>query len=315
MPIQTSAVICTLNRAAYLEKAILSLADQTLPKEQYEIIVVDNGSTDNTKTIVESFHLKNLRYIYEPITGLSQARNTGWQNARGKYVAYLDDDAIACPEWLERIVKAFETVHPQPGSVGGKIILIWEAKKPIWLSKQLEVPLGLVDWANKPTFLTEDYQDLRGGNVAYPREILRRFGGFNTSLGHKGGTLLSNDEILLSRCLKRHNLWSYYDPEICVQHHVPAERLVRRWFYRRYFWQGVSEEILQYIETDQNEAKWRYLYWAMANTLHLFRSPRNLVLILMPADSSNWVAGKCSSYNRLGHIWAQLRIGFRRGEK
>ena len=143
MSIRISAIICTLNRAAYLEKAIQSLADQTLPEEQFEIIVVDNGSTDNTKTMVEGFkHLENLRYIYEPIMGLSQARNTGWQNAQGDYVAYLDDDAIACPEWLERIVQAFDTVEPRPGSVGGKVIPVWEAERPAW-------PEGKACWSNR----------------------------------------------------------------------------------------------------------------------------------------------------------------------
>lgn len=316
MTIQISAVICALHRTTYLEKAIQSLIEQTLPKEEYEVIVVNSGSIDETKMIGESFnHLENFRCIHEPIKGLSQARNTGWQNAKGKYVAYLDDDAIACQEWLERIIKAFETVHPPPGSVGGKIIPIWEAKRPEWLSKQLEPSLTILDWADKPIFLTEAYHYLAGANVAYPREILQRFGGFSTSLGRKEGTLLSNEEILLSRCLKRHNLWSYYDPEICVQHHVPAERLVRRWFYRRYFWQGVSEEILQYIESPKTGIKSRYLCRTMANVLRFISHPLNLLAILMPSKTSSWMERKCNSYSRIGQIWAQLRIGFLRGER
>lgn len=310
MSIQISAVICTLNRAAYLEKAISSLVNQTLHCDLYEIIVVDSGSNDNTKVIIESFeHLGTFRFISEPIKGLSQARNTGWQNAHGKYIAFLDDDAIACPEWLSRIVKAFETVQPQPGSVGGKVIPIWEAKRPDWLSKQLELPLTIVDWVDKPTFLTEDYQDLRGTNVAYPRELLQRFGGFNTSLGRKGGTLLSNDEKLLNRCLKRHNLQRYYNPEICVQHHVPAERLVKQWFYKRYYWQGVSDEILQYIETYQSGIKPHYLYRGVVNASCFFVNLRNLHTILIPANTRDQIERKCNSYNQLGHIWTQLRIG------
>lgn len=308
--IRISAIICTLNRAGYLEKAIQSLVDQTLPKEQYEIIVVDNGSTDNTKTIVEGFkQLKNLRYIYEPVTGLSQARNTGWQSAQGEYVAFIDDDAIAGSEWLQRIVEVFDTVHPQPASIGGKVIPIWEIERPTWLTKGLEKLLTILDWADKPRFLDEGYQFLVGTNVAYQRGILQRFGGFNTNLGRKGTNLLGNEESLLKRRLQEHNMRVYCHPEICVQHHIQAERLVKPWFYRTFFWHGISVEIQEYIESGQNGGNWHYLYRAMASALRFVRSPRRMLLILMPTNSPNRMEEKCRLYRRLGRIWAQLKIG------
>ena len=311
MNVRVSAIICTHNRSAYLNKAIQSLADQTLPREQYEVIVVDNGSTDDTKAIVESLeHFGNLRYIYEPILGLSQARNTGWQNARGEYIAFLDDDAIACPEWLERVVEAFENVNPRPGSVGGKVIPIWEVERPAWLSKQMELFLSIVDWADKPILLTEDYQFLAGVNFACPCEILKAFGGFSTTLGRKGSKLLSGEEILLRDYLTEQNLENYYDPEIYVQHHIPAERLVKRWFYRRYFWHGVSNEILQYIETSPKEAHWRYLGRALMNALGLIRFLTILLPMLIFTNSDSRVARKCGLYARLGKILTRLRIGF-----
>lgn len=311
MCIKISAIICTLNRADYLKKAIQSLIDQTLSKEHYEIIVVDNGSTDSTKGIIKSFEcLENFRFILEPIMGLSQARNTGWQNANGKYIAYLDDDAIASSEWLERIVKAFENVKPQPGSVGGKVIPIWEVNRPAWLPKELERSLTIIDWTDKPTFLIKDSHYLAGTNVAYIREILWECGGFSTRLGRKGNKLLSSEEIMIKMYLKRHNLGSYYDPKICVQHHIPAERLKKRWFYRRSFWQGISSEILQYLEIKQNGVKWRYLYQAMANISYLIRSPKKLILILIPVDSNNLVLKKSSLFSSFGRICAQLQIGF-----
>lgn len=310
MKVRISAIICTHNRADYLKKAIQSLADQTLPREQYEVVVVDNGSTDDTKAIVESFeHFENLRYIYEPTLGLSQARNTGWQNARGEHIAFLDDDAIACPEWLERIVAALETVHPRPGSVGGKVVPIWEVERPAWLPKELEAHLTIVDWAELPTFLTEDYQFLAGTNVAYPRHILDEVGGFSTSLGRKASNLLSNEEILLKRQLKRRNQATYYDPDICVYHHIPAERLTKRWFYRRALWQGVSDAILQHIETCQEENKRRYICRAMADASPFCVIPRGLLHIILSANSgSRVVLAKCGLYSYLGRVWTQLRI-------
>jgi glycosyltransferase involved in cell wall biosynthesis len=310
MSIRISAIICTHNRAAYLIKAIQSLVSQTLPKEQYEIIVVDNGSIDETKAIVEGFeNFGNQRYIYEPILGLSQARNTGWRNAKGQYVAFLDDDAIACPEWLERIIDAFETVEPRPGSVGGKITLIWEAERPAWLSRHLEGTLGYLDWGNSPMFLSEGYQWLGGGNVAYPREVLKEVGGFSTSLQRKAGDLMSNAEVLLKRYLEGQGLGNYYDPGICVQHHVVAERLVKRWFYRRYYWQGISSTIMKYLESHQHGISFHYLRLAFLNALGFVRQPVNLLAIVIPASSAGQVVKKCRSYTLAGQIWAQVRIG------
>ena len=313
MSIRISAIICTYNRSAYLKKAVQSLLDQTLPQEQYKVIVVDNGSTDNTKAIVEGFkQSENLHYIYEPAKGLSQARNTGWQNAQGEFIAYLDDDAIACAEWLQRIVQAFDTVRPQPGSVGGKVIPVWEVERPTWLPKELERLLSIVDWADRPTFLIEDRQFLSGTNIAYPREIFEKAGGFSTDLGRKASNLLSNEEILLKRQLKRRNLATYYDPDIYVYHHIPAERLTKRWFYRRAFWQGASDAILQHLETYQTENKRRYIRRSLSNASLLGVIPRGLVRIILYANSgSRVVLAKCGLYTYLGRVWMLLRIALR----
>lgn len=314
MSIRVSVIICTLNHAACLQKAIQSLVDQTLPKEQYEIIVVDNGSTDNTKATVEGFkRFENLRYIYEPVLGLSQARNTGWQNAEGEYVAYIDDDAIACPKWLESIVTAFETVKPQPGSVGGKVIPVWEAERPAWLPKEMENAFAIVDRGDKPRFLTEEHEHHVGCNVVYQREILQECGGFNTNLGRKGTNLLSNDENLIRSYIRQHNLGIYYNPEICVEHLIPAERLVKRFFYRRAFWQGISDEILNYLESRQRKSKWRYVHRAIVNTLSFVRQPIVLLwLLIRPANRASWFETKCGLCWWLGSIWGKLQIGFGR---
>jgi len=104
-----SAIIITHNRVEYLIKAIQSLLHQSLPKDQYEIIVVDNCSTDHTRETVEKLSANNkVRYVFEPELGSSKSRNTGLQHARGTYVAFLDDDVITCPDWLEKILHVFE---------------------------------------------------------------------------------------------------------------------------------------------------------------------------------------------------------------
>jgi glycosyltransferase involved in cell wall biosynthesis len=249
--VRISAVICTLNRASYLVKAMESLVNQTYPKEYYEIIVVDNGSTDNTREVAEQFsQFARIRYIYEPVKGLSQARNTGWQAASGKYVAYLDDDAIACPHWLEKMMEAFETAEPRPASVGGKAVPLWESERPAWLEDRMLGAYAIVDWGDRARFLKPSSPEHHVGcNVAYSREVLEGCGGFNVNLGRKGRNLLSNDENLIRQYIDSHGLGIYYDPEIIVEHLVPKERLTRRFMLRRHFWQGVSDVVLWYEES------------------------------------------------------------------
>ena len=117
-----SAAICTRDRSALLEKAIQSLIDQTLTDEDYEILVVDNASTDNTRQVAcQGFpHAKNSRYTHNPEIGVARSRNKAWQSAKGNYIAFLDDDAVAAPDWLERIVDVFEKGPEDLAFVGEK---------------------------------------------------------------------------------------------------------------------------------------------------------------------------------------------------
>jgi len=255
--IKISAIICTLNRASYLAKAMQSLVNQTYPKKYYEIIVVDNGSTDNTREVVEQFsQLATIRYIYEPIKGLSQARNTGWQAASGKYVAYLDDDAIACPRWLRKMMEAFQTIKPAPASVGGRAVPIWESERPTWLEDRMLGAYAIVDWGDRARFLKPLSREHHVGcNVAYTRQVLQECGGFNVNLGRKEKNLLSNDENLIRKYMDSNGLGIYYDPEVLVEHVVPKERLTRRFMLRRRFWQGISDVVLWYEESPSTPGK------------------------------------------------------------
>lgn len=260
--VRISAVVCTFNRAAYLAKAVESLINQTYPREHYEIIVVDNGSTDNTRDVVEQFgQSARIKYIYEPIKGLSQARNTGWQAAGGEYIAYLDDDAIASPQWLEKMMVAFETVRPAPASVGGKVAPIWESERPAWLTEDMLTAYAIIDWGNQARFFKPSNPEHHVGcNVAYTREVLQKCGGFNVNLGRKGKNLLSNDENLIKKYIDSHGLGIYYDPEIFVKHLVPKERLTRRFMLRRHLWQGVSDVVLWYEESPSTPGRlWLFM--------------------------------------------------------
>ena len=215
---EISAIICTHNGSKYLSKAIMSLVDQSLDKALYEIVVVDNCSTDETKKIVlcACAEVTNLVYFYEPVLGLSQARNAGWINAKGNYVAFLDDDAIADKYWLEKILSAFKTVNPSPGALGGKVVPIWESPKPDWISDNLLGYYTVVDWSDN-AIVINDKQWLAGVNISFPKHILKSLGGFKTGLGRKGKKLLSNEEILIRKEIEKIGYKIYYSPDIVVR--------------------------------------------------------------------------------------------------
>jgi glycosyltransferase involved in cell wall biosynthesis len=308
MYLPISAVICTHNRAEYLPKAIQSLTEQNMSKNDYEIIVVDNCSTDSTKAVVEQFsNNANLKYIYEPTVGLSYARNTGWQNASGKYVAYLDDDAIACREWLSKIVEVFETVTPQPGCVGGKVEPIWEAKRPEWLSDWLLDGLTVVDWSDTPHVIDNlAVEWLVGANIAFPKDLLSQVGGFSSDLGRIGKKLLGGEEVFLGKQIIKAGRTCFYHPEISVRHHIQSYRLEKSWFVRRYYGQGISDAVMQIIEEELSQLdRWRI---ACSKAAKLIMPPQDLLRLLTPTSEPDRFTQKCFGLIKVGHIFGLLTI-------
>lgn len=241
MPVEISAIVCTRNRAAFLEKCLCGLLKQTLNPDRYEVIVVDNGSTDNTSDILSRFADNPLvRVFFEPVPGLSRARNRGLKEAASLYVGYIDDDAVPCERWLEAALEAFHGNDPEPDWVGGPVTLEWEVEKPAWINEELSAPLGWVNWGDFPRPLTTS-EWLIGANSCFKKDCLEKFGGFDERLGRKGSSLLSGEEIQIKKKIEATGGMLYYHPEVTVRHFVPAARVKTSWFYRRYFWGGVTD--------------------------------------------------------------------------
>lgn len=236
-----SAIICTYNREQYLGLAIDSLLQQDFA--EFEVIVVDNASTDGTRQVVEARlpHAK-LRYIYEPITGLSVARNTGAKIAQSPIIAYLDDDAIATPQWLRVLYSAYEN-HPKLAIAGGKVTLIWPEgiTSPPWLSDNLAGNLGAYNLGEQWVDIKNPGLTPRGLNYSIRRGFLEKIGGFDINLGRVGKRLLSNEELQMTELALQQGWQVAYIPEALVAHHVAPERVNRSWFMKRGWWQGISE--------------------------------------------------------------------------
>lgn len=246
-----SVIVCTHNRVHYLERAIGSLCAQTLPREHFEILLVDNASTDGTAAWAEKRCLDtpNLVYLHEPALGLSNARNVGWRAAKAELAAFFDDDAVANKTWLETIVRRFQEHDERLAVVAGHVYPLWEAPPPDWLVPGLWAPLALLDLGTNDLVMDPDHYFV-GANMTIRKSALARVGGFSSALGRKGDRLLSNEEVHLKWLLERAGYYALYAPDVVVGHTVPAERMSKHWFRTRYWWQGVSDSVMQQVMHD-----------------------------------------------------------------
>ncbi len=238
---QIAAIICTHNRDNYLGAAIDSLLAQEY--DDFEVLVVDNGSTDRTKAVVES-RLSNpqLKYIYEPVLGLSVARNTGAKETTSPILAYLDDDAEASSQWLRVLLDAYNNTE-KVAIAGGKVTLIWPdgITPPSWISLNMAAGLGAYDLGESVVYIDNPNLTPRGLNYSMRRTFLEQIGGFDANLGRVGKKLLSNEELYMTELALKNGWQVAYLPDALAAHNVAPERVKPDWFLRRSWWQGISE--------------------------------------------------------------------------
>ncbi|MEQ9670143.1 glycosyltransferase family 2 protein [Coleofasciculus sp. G2-EDA-02] len=238
---QIAAIICTHNRDAYLGAAIDSLLAQDC--DNFLVVVVDNASSDRTREIVEArISHPQLKYVYEPVIGLSVARNTGAKETTAPILAYLDDDAVASPQWLSVLLDAYQQ-NDKLAIAGGKVTLIWPpgVEPPNWISPELAGNLGLYDLGDSIVYIKEPGLTPRGLNYSIRRTFLEQIGGFDPNLGRKGKKLLSNEELYMTELALKQGWQVAYIPDAVAAHNVAPERLKRSWFLQRGWWQGISE--------------------------------------------------------------------------
>jgi glycosyltransferase involved in cell wall biosynthesis len=302
---KVSVVICTRNRAELLRKAIESVVSQDFPHADYEILVVDNGSTDETPEVVKEFHDRApIWYVREQRIGLCIARNTGWRAAAGHYIAFLDDDAVARPGWLRAISEAFQD-GLEIGVVGGRVYPIWEVDPPSWLADDVARVLTIIDWGPNNKIITDlQHEWVAGANMAIPKTVLSEVGGFHPSLDRVGNNLLSSGDVFLQKQILRNGLFCRYVPKIAVDHQVPASRLNQRWFKERFFWQGVSEAIIYVVENAPSLTE-RFRI-ALIQCAKLTKSWRRLIALMLRTTRPRIFRAKCLILLDIGFIFGLL---------
>lgn len=241
-----SLVIATYNGAKKIPRTLASLVEQTLDKALWDVVVVNNNSSDNTAEVVEHFVAAHpeirLKLVHEPQQGLSYARNRGIDESEGEFVAIIDDDEIACPNLLAEYLE-FLSNHPNAVAAGGKITPLYPSARPSWLSNITERPIaGTLNLGDKVTTFPEG-KYFGGGNMCLRRTTIARYGKFDTNLGRQGGKLLGGEEKELYMRYYAAGEEVYYLPSAEILHVIDDSRLTKEYFKAVCFRVGQSERI------------------------------------------------------------------------
>jgi glucosyl-dolichyl phosphate glucuronosyltransferase len=257
---QLTVAICTRNRARFLETAVQSVLRQMTADA--ELLIVDNASTDATAEIGGRLAAGTARVVFcrEDTLGLSAARNTALARARGEFVIFLDDDALAEPGWLVAY-RHFVSAPPSAAIavVGGGVVPEYEVPPPWWYSPQATT----LNLGNLPRRISAR-GGLWGCNIAYRREAALRAGGFDCGLGRKGDFLGLHEEGDLNRRVEMAGGQIWWLPSARIRHFVPAARLTLKWQFRSGFCGGRSSATMRLRTMPRGRERW---LWGLGRLL------------------------------------------------
>jgi glycosyltransferase involved in cell wall biosynthesis len=243
--IEVSVVIATYNRAELLGGTLRALASQQSPESLgWEILVVDNNSRDATAQVVAEFSKTTaipVRSVFEPLQGLSRARNRGIQAARGAIIAFTDDDVIPAPDWIVQVAAAMDRWNAH--GVGGRILPRWETPPPEWLTQNRQllnyIAVMDVETSRLLALPLAARPQVWGANMAFRRELFERVGGFDPQRGIIGTTLFRGEEVdLITRALAQ-GLRIAYDPRVTVHHRIGSSRM-RKAYFRKFMFDNAQ---------------------------------------------------------------------------
>jgi glycosyltransferase involved in cell wall biosynthesis len=232
-----TVIICTYNRSHNLPDCINYLADQQGTEGfQWEVLIVDNNSSDDTRRVVEQLaneFPRKLRYAFEPQQGLNYARNRGIEESDSRYFCYVDDDILVDPHWLAALYEALE--REDADAVGGRIHLDPAIELPAWITPEVRGFLGYQDYGEEPFMMDGKSQYPYGGNMSINRRVVERIGKFNPKLGRKGEGRSRNELFKGAETDYFHRLSAggkariYYEPRAIVYHQILPHQLERKY--------------------------------------------------------------------------------------
>ncbi len=290
--ILNSVIIPTLNRYQFLERCLISLIQQNYSQDDYEILVIDNGSTDRTQQITEKIIQQNpnhnIRYIYEPEPGLLSGRHRGALEAKGEICIFVDDDIEADPDWLKAISESFQ--DPSVQLVGGRNLPKYEVPPPSWLECFWQThkfgkflgELSLLDFGEEVREIDANF--IWGLNFSIRRQALFDLGGFHPDCIAKHLQHFQGDgETGLTIKANETGYKAIYQPQSLVWHQVPESRMTYKYFEQRYFYQGVCNSYTE-IRNLESLPKTNYIQ----SVKELIKTPfRAIKQLIRNTDNTN----------------------------
>ena len=270
-----SVIVCTYNRDKFIYHCLECLS-KNKTKADWELLLVDNNSTDNTanecRRYENDFKPNNYRYIKELRQGLSHARNRGIDEANGDWLVFLDDDSFVENNYLEDLHQYIQSM-PDLNVFGGKIIPLFESgKAPDWLCKWNQSWVSAIDLGKKVK-LFSNRQFPVGANMGFTKKVATECGYFNPKLGRKGNNLISGEEKDYFNRIKSMGYKIHYLPNLIVKHCIPPQRTTKEYISRFGLAIGQSEKIrTQNISTAAYTTKLfiEAIKWCVTIALFLF---------------------------------------------
>ncbi len=232
---EVSVIIPTYNRAALLRDAVRSVLDQET-QTTFEIIIVDNNSQDDTRSVVHDLiadHPGRITYILETEQGNAHARNRGVKSARAGVIAFLDDDVIVEKNWLASLKEVLDA-RADLSFVGGKVLPQWNGPPPSWLTPEHWSPLALLDYGPEDLIISGNSpRGLLTANIAFRKSVFAETGAFSPHLQRVKNAIgsMEDTEFLLRVC--RSGKQGMYSPRMVARAPVEPERLTKN-YHRRW---------------------------------------------------------------------------------
>jgi glycosyltransferase involved in cell wall biosynthesis len=228
-----TVILCTFNRCDLLANALDSLAHSVLPPgTDWNVLVVDNNSTDQTADVIKSFcerYPGRFRYLFEPRPGKSHALNSGIRETQSDVLAFTDDDVVVDSAWLRNVTAALDGTW---AGVGGRILPEQTFSPPKWIPFEDRHALAPLAVFTPDIAAGSMDQPPYGANMAYDRRVFTKYGGFRTDLGPQAGSKnpqKSEDSEFGLRLLAAGEQLRY-EPSAVVYHTVPPHRVQKKYF-------------------------------------------------------------------------------------
>lgn len=242
-PILITVALCTHNHADRLPKTLSDLGKMESPSRPWEIVVVDNGCTDDTPELLADTDWRPpgipVRIVQEEKLGLSNARNCALNNALGQYLVFIDDDETPVPHWLAAYER--DMLEYAPDALGGPIEVAFEhGGRPSWLQDELLGFLGRLDHG-EGRWLTDPATSFYGGNFAVRKDVFQHIGEFDSELGRKGKVNAGGEDTEFYRRLIENEYTVRWVADATIHHRIRADKLRRSYFLELHYRQGFIE--------------------------------------------------------------------------